>query len=63
MIEYEYTEGNRNANVRVRFDGKIVGEIRKEKSRCFEGWRYYPKGEKNGGELFESLRACQKSLE
>jgi hypothetical protein len=59
MIEYRYTEGDRNANVLVRLDGKIVGEIRKE-----EGvWRYYPKGSKDGGEGFNTLRACLKSLE
>ena len=58
MIQYLYTEGRRDANVKVRLDGKIIGEIKREDG----GWRYYPSGKKTGGELFTTLQQCQKSL-
>lgn len=58
MIEYLYTEGKPDADVKVRLDGKVVGTIKKE----IDGWRYYPKGQKVGGDLFKSLSLCQKSL-
>ena len=67
MIEYLYTEGKPDADVKVRLDGKIVGEIRRELIPFgfaqVHVWRYYPKGQKSCGEDFPSLRACQKSLE
>ena len=63
MIEYQYTEGKPNADVKVRLDGKVIGEIRREVFPLPNGgWRYFPKGWKVGGELFSSLGKCQKSL-
>jgi hypothetical protein len=44
--------------VTVKLDGKLVGEIRQEA----DGFRYFPKGQKTGGELFSTLPACKKSL-
>ncbi len=43
----------------VKLLEKVVGEIRHDP----DGWRYYPKGSKTGGEAFADLPACQKSLE
>lgn len=43
----------------ARLDGKIVGQIRRE----LDGWKYFPKGQKIGGEAFKDLSACQASLE
>lgn len=65
MLIYEYTEGNPKADVRVAINNgvgnrhKICGTIKNEGN----GWRYYPKGCKVGGDLFSSLKLCQKSLE
>lgn len=60
LIEYLYTEGKiGEADVPVRLDGKVVGVIKNEKP----GWRYYPKGQKQGGDLFPTLSECQRSLE
>ena len=59
-IEYIHTIGGRV--VRVRLNGKAIGEIRLEASIESAGWRYFPKGQKTGGELFSSLSACKRSL-
>ncbi len=55
-----YTSSAKNPLViKVRLDEIIVGEI----IFCNGGWRYFPKGQKVGGELFKTLKLCQKSLE
>ena len=59
MIEYEYTEGNQSAPVKVRLDGKHVGTI----LPVLNGWRYYPVGSRNGGEAFNTVAEVQRSLE
>ena len=58
-IQYEYPEGNRSAPIRVRLDGKIVGTIQP----VLNGWRYFPKGSRDGGETFPTVVQVQRSLE
>lgn len=43
----------------VLLNGIKTGEIHHEK----EGWHYIPKGQKTGGDYFEELSDCKKSLE
>jgi hypothetical protein len=43
----------------VRLDGPLVGEIRKVKG----GFQYFPKGQKEGGEIFKTKQAVYRSLE
>lgn len=59
MIEYLYTEGDINAPLKVRLDGKYCGDIKPVEG----GWRYFPKGQKEGGARFETVNQIQKSLE
>lgn len=57
----------------VLLDGKRVGVIRElydmskpnhtGKPGPVIGYRYHPKGDKTGGDLFPTLAACQHSLE
>jgi methyltransferase-like protein len=42
----------------VRLDGRSVGEIRK----VTDGYQYFAKGEKKGGEIFNSVPDVQNSL-
>jgi len=42
----------------VKMDGKRVGAIKQSGA----GWRYYPKGRREGGEWFLSLIDCKASL-
>jgi hypothetical protein len=42
----------------VYLEGKLVGQIRYVK----EGWQYFPKGSRKGGEVFSNLSDCEKSL-
>ena len=62
-IEYLYREGETACSkepLKVRLDGKIVGEIRKVEN----GYQYFPKGagKEAGGQVFGSVREVQKSL-
>ena len=62
MLEYNYREGYKACDkepLRVRLDGKICGEIR----RVEGGFQYFPKGRKEGGEIFPSVLEVQKSLQ
>ena len=43
----------------VFLDLKYVGRIKKDS----DGWRYYPKGQKTGGDPFPTSRECKQSLE
>jgi hypothetical protein len=61
MLEYLYREGEEPCSVeplKVRLDGIIVGAIRKVKS----GYQYFPKGCREGGPVFKSVTAVQRSL-
>lgn len=53
MITYE---------TRVFSDGKYIGTIRRVKEFIEVRFQYFPKGQKEGGELFKTLTACQNSL-
>jgi hypothetical protein len=53
-----YTITN-EGDIAVRLDGRKVGEIR----MLPNGFKYYPRGAKTGGESFPSLEACKSSLE
>jgi hypothetical protein len=46
------------ARAPVRLDGKVVGEIRVVSN----GYQYFPTGEKTGGEVFQNIEACKRSL-
>jgi len=50
--------------VAVYLDKKHVGDIHERTQTLFgKGWQYFPKGQKEGGEMFPSLILCKKSLE
>ena len=55
MITYKQMPGY----VQVSLDGKIVGKIKAYKS---EGFRYYPKGCKDGGKIYKSVEDVKASL-
>jgi len=61
MIQYLYQEGVEACEtepLKVRLDGRICGEIRKVE----EGYQYFPKGQKEGGEVFNTVAQVQRSL-
>lgn len=49
--------------VEVLLDGRKIGTIKLESEAGGVGYRYYPKNSKFGSDLFETLAACQRSLE
>jgi len=55
MIRYSHV----GIDVRVFIDKTRVGIIK----RSADGWRYFPKGSKTGGEPNHSLEAVKRSLE
>jgi hypothetical protein len=60
-LEYDYPEREKacaSQPLKVKLDKKHVGEIRKVK----DGYQYYPKGEKKGGEVFPKVSEVQNSL-
>lgn len=60
-LDYDYPEREKacaTKPLKVKLDGKHVGEIRKVK----DGYQYYAKGEKKGGELFSRVSEVQNSL-
>lgn len=61
-LDYDYPTGGIKAcakePLKVKLDNKHVGEIRKVK----DGYQYYAKGQKSGGEIFNSVPDVQKSL-
>ena len=61
MLEYLYQEGVNPCTtepLKVRLDGVICGEIRKVEN----GFQYFPKGSKFGGEIYKTVTLVQKSL-
>jgi len=46
-------------SVTVKIDRKIVGEIKKTDN----GFQYFPKGQKTGGQVYNTLGEVYKSLE
>lgn len=56
MIKFRWQEAGNSDGVYL--DGKKVGEI-KEVDR---GWQYFPKGQKDGGEVFKNISDCRDSL-
>ena len=60
-IEYLYQEGVESCSkepLKVRLDGRIIGEICKVEG----GYQYFPKGQKVGGNIFPSIDDVQRSL-
>lgn len=53
-----------NGAVDVHLEGQFVGRIGWFHTSEFaeKQWRYTPKGQKTGGELFPTLEACKASL-
>ena len=49
--------------VKVFIDGRHRGTIKREHEAGSDGWRYYPKGNKYGGDFYSTLAACKRSLE
>lgn len=44
--------------VKVRLDGKYIGDIKSVKG----GYQYFPKGSKSGGDIYPRLELCKNSL-
>jgi len=44
--------------IAVLLENKRVGEIRKVE----DGFQYFPKGQRKGGEVFPTVAACKQSL-
>ena len=64
MITYKTTNTYPLKCVAVYLDKKYVGDIFERTWTLFgKGWQYFPKGQKEGGEMFQSLALCKKSLE
>jgi len=59
MSRFEYLYKAEGNPVKVKLDGRVIGEIR----RVPEGWQYYPKGRKNGGDVFSSYARVKQSIE
>jgi hypothetical protein len=61
MLEYLYREGEPACSkepLKVRLDGRVVGEIRK----VVGGYQYFPKASTYGGEVMPSIALVQRSL-
>lgn len=55
MLTYE----KQPVHVKVKLDGKYIGDIKE----VANGFQYFPKGKKVGGEVFHTLALCKESLE
>ena len=51
-----------NVKITVKLDGKVVGEIKNTTILGKTYYQYRHKGSKSGGESFNTLEACKKSL-
>ena len=60
MITYKNKKSPGKEWTAVYLDKKHVGNIYRV-DIC--DWQYFPKGKKEGGEMFPSLNLCKKSLE
>jgi hypothetical protein len=49
-----------DGSIRVLVDGKVAGTIRRIGTL---GWQYKPRGTSYGGEYFQTLESCKRSLE
>lgn len=61
VIEYLYQEGVESCSkepLKVRLNGRICGEIRKVRG----GFQYFPKGQKIGGDIYQTVTDVQRSL-
>lgn len=58
MLEFIFNE--QFSNWRVKLDGKPVGTIRHFHEK---GYQYTPDRQKQGGEFFQSLHECKRSLQ
>jgi len=62
MLEYLYQEGVPPCSkepLKVRLDGRHIGEIRKVAG----GYQYFPKGKNYGGDILPTVGDVQQSLE
>jgi hypothetical protein len=60
-IEYLYKEGEKACEKEpliVRVSGRISGEIRKVTG----GFQYFPKGQKTGGEILDTVTKVKRTL-
>ena len=60
-LKYLYKEGEKSCTkepLKVQLDVTLVGEIRKVK----DGFQYFPKGQKSGGDIFSNVAEVQRSL-
>jgi hypothetical protein len=60
-IQYLYQEGVEPCEkepLKVSIDGRICGSIKK----VTDGYQYFPKGSKSGGEILSTVGAVQRSL-
>lgn len=62
MITYKSELHAVNTNLAVYLDGKRVGTIKRTKGKNTPEYRYFPKGDKVGGESFASIQAVKDSL-
>ncbi len=64
MITFENQNGRKNGkgerlwNIDVRLEGKIVGEIR----TVANGYQYFPKGQRKGGDVFPDLASVKRDI-
>ena len=60
MIKYLYDTSKECGTypLKVRLDGKLIGEIRKTEG----GFWYVPKGQKTGGNVFATITLVQRTL-
>jgi len=60
MITYKTKKspGDPQFQVTVLLDGKTIGAIK----LATNGWQYFPKGHKQGGDVFPTLGAVKRSL-
>jgi len=59
-----YKPQRQRSEYAVQLGGKVVGRIKLAVAGDGRaGWRYFPKGQKEGGEVFPTLEECKRSLE
>jgi hypothetical protein len=51
-----------NGNYLVYLSGRRIGTIKREVRFCMPGYRYFPKGQKIGGDWFGTASRCMQSL-